>query len=466
MSDVSLSQQLITLCERPVDERSRKRACFQFLDWLGCGFAGATSPIGEKLNQWGENTGSTGNSTALMGGRYGSQVAAFINGGLGNIYEMDDIHRSSILHAGDIVNPVVLAASQFVDVHPEQFLDAIVRGYEAAIRIGSAASSGGYSNWYNSGTCGLFGGVMAAGVIGGLSSDEIVNAFGLAGMQASGVWQCRLEPSYGKQLVTAHASRAAMTSCDLAGSGFIGGSEILEGKLGFFATYYPDADAYSILDIEQADWKIHDVSFKPWPACRHIHPAIEAALKIRSSGFTHEIGNIKSIRIDAYAPAIQFCNNINPVSEHEARFSLQHCVAIALVKGKLGLEDSFKSARTNPVVSELRSKIKLSEDVDMTNSFPDRYSGRVAVTNQDKTQLKHDTKHAFGDPENPMSSSQIKQKFLQNALYSGVDRELAQNLASEILNLSDAPNLSRLNQFLGSASRVIARPDQQRTIHA
>ena len=213
-----------------------------------------------------------GKSFAIGGPPRSAAEAAFLNGSLGNIFEMDDVHRASILHAGDVVIPAALACAQEENTSPVRLLEAIVGGYEVALRIGTAAAADGYSAWYNSGTCGVFGAAYAAGHLLRLPGAQMIDALGQAGMMASGIWQCRLEPTYSKQLATAHAAQSGVIAARLAAAGFPGAKQILEGELGFFGTYYPLAEASTVLVNADGSWRIHDVSFKPWPACRHTHP--------------------------------------------------------------------------------------------------------------------------------------------------------------------------------------------------
>ena len=129
-----------------------------------------------------------GQCSVIGGGQAGAEMAAFVHGMLGNVLEMDDLHRTSILHAGNVIIPAVLAAVEETGCAPEVVTRAIVIGYEVATRIGVVAAKGGYTNWYNSGTCGIFGATAAAAVIYDLDHEAMCGAFGTAGMQASGVW--------------------------------------------------------------------------------------------------------------------------------------------------------------------------------------------------------------------------------------------------------------------------------------
>lgn len=164
----------------------------------------------------------------------------------------------------------------------------------------------------------------------GAGPAEIANALGHAGMQAAGLWQCRLDPGDGKQLATAHAARAGITAARLARAGLRGPARIFEGEPGFFAALYPGADPGLVPAAPQAPWALHDVSFKPWPACRHTHPAIAAALHLRDRVPPEHIARVQ---VATYAAGLAFCDAPRPASDHAARFSLQHAVAVTLLRG-------------------------------------------------------------------------------------------------------------------------------------
>ena len=121
---------------------------------------------------------------------------------------------------------------------------------------------------------------MAAGSVAGLDRTRMVDALGQAGMMAAAIWQRWLEPTHSKQFATAQAARSGLVAARLARIEFPGARQILEGELGFFRTYYPDADPAVTTANPDALWTIFDVSFKPWPACRHAHPVIKAALNL------------------------------------------------------------------------------------------------------------------------------------------------------------------------------------------
>lgn len=442
----SVSEQLTRLLERPVETTTQARARLHVIDWLSCAALGATAPAGQALLAYGRSKETAAKSCSTIGaGRRSAETAAFVNGGLGNIFEMDDLHRTSIVHPGDVVVPAALAVADREAVTGTALLVAVVRGYEAAIRIGAAAGTGHYAHWYNTATCGVFGAAAAAASVLGLAAPQIVDALGQAGMQAAGLWQCRLEPTHSKQLATARAAQSGIIAADLAATGFPGPKQILEGPRGFFAATCPGGDPQSVVTEPDALWHLHDVSFKPWPACRHAHPVIEAGLALRARGAN---ARPREIKVSTYAEAVSFCDDPDPTTPHAARFSLQHCVALALLKGAPGLQDFTPAAIAEPPVAALRSKVTVCADPRMTEAFPMRYGAAVSVIYDDGARDEAVVEAAKGDPENPMDENEILDKSHTLLTAAGMARPVINDIHSAALDLPSAASVARLSDLL------------------
>src|SRR5262245_9719829 len=107
----SLTEGLADILARPVDQATRARAAQHLLDWVGCAIAGAASEVGRIVGDYGRTLGR-GGAKAIGASRREAGAAALINGCYGNVLEMDDIHRTSILHPGPVVIPAALAAAE------------------------------------------------------------------------------------------------------------------------------------------------------------------------------------------------------------------------------------------------------------------------------------------------------------------------------------------------------------------
>ncbi|NJR72303.1 MAG: MmgE/PrpD family protein, partial [Gammaproteobacteria bacterium] len=156
---------------------------------------------------------------------------------------------------------------------------------------------------------------------------------------------------------------------------------LLEGAQGLFAAMSDGADAHNVVANIDDNWRIHDVSFKPWSACRHAHPVLDAALAVLDQV---DVNTIEKIVIETYKSAIDFCNKPAPVTEHEAKFSLQHCAAMVFANSASGGKptlDGFELAQLQlaPLVS-LRKRVEVRENIAMSQvtsrALSSRYSCR------------------------------------------------------------------------------------------
>lgn len=397
----SLTERLAKHLCGPVPTNVRAKVRLHLLDWLACVAGARQSEVAGAIRE--------AEPDVLI-------RAAF----LGNVLEMDDVHRSALLHPGPVVWPSVLAAARDEGVEMDALLGAAVMGYQAMIAIGETLDAHHYSLWHNSATAGGFGAIGAVSSIYGLNEAQITAAFGNIGSITGGLWHQRHAPGMTKQLHIAHAVRTGIWVARLARDGLTGSSAILEGPQGFYAatTTHPRT-----LRLGE-DWRIDQVSLKPWAACRHAHPAIDAALRLREQGALHG-----PVEIEAYGDAISFCDRANPVSVLEAKFSLQHSVAIVALRGEPALEDYQPDAIGDPAVAALRQTVSVREAADITARYPAHFG--VRITAGGRTVELIDT---LGDPECPLSSGDVMAKARALIAWGGLaptEAERAIHLAME-----------------------------------
>jgi 2-methylcitrate dehydratase PrpD len=449
---LALTQRLADHLARPVPAAAKARAALHVLDWAGCAIAGAASPAG-RATAAGLMAEGQGRCAVAGTSRGASPLtAALLNGAVGNVLEMDDVDKRAILHPGPTVIPAALAAAQIADLDAEDFLAAVVRGYEAVIRVGRAVGPGHYAFWHNTGTCGPFGAAAAAASAFRLDKTATANALSLAGTQASGFWQTRHEPaSMAKQLHTARAAHAGLSAAMLAGAGMTGPLSIMEGPQGFFAATCPGADPQVVLADFGDGWLIEDVSFKPWPACRHAHAAIDAALLALEAGVRAD--EIKALELTTYGDALTFCDQPRPETVIQAKFSLQHSVAVTLLYGPPQLEHFEPGVFQRDEVRALAAKVQVKADAPYTQRYPARYGAGLAVTTDGGTQ-SFDAPDALGDPENPIPASKVAEKARTLAVHGGFAPEDADALVAAALDLSDGGSVARFASTLARPGRA------------
>lgn len=447
----SLTQRLTERLARPVSEKHLHRAALHVLDWTGCAIAGADSEAGRAIAQGlaGEGEGAC---TAIGAGRRVSPLtAAMVNGALGNVLEMDDVDKRAILHPGPSVIPAALAAAEAAGAASRDMLAAVVRGYEAVIALGRAVGPGHYAYWHNTGTCGPLGAAAAAASVLKLTPEESVHALGLAATQASGFWQTRHEPgSMAKQLHTARAAHAGLGAALLAKSGMTGPVHILEGPQGFFAATCPGADPQEVMADHGAHWLIEQVSFKPWPACRHAHPAIDAALAARAAGIRAE--QVGAIALETYPDAVAFCDKPHPQSVIEAKFSLQHSLAVVLIFGRPTLAHFEPAVFERADVRALAGKVSVSASDPYTARYPAHYGAGLTVTASNGERRTFEAPDALGDPENPLDDDAIAEKAKTLMAAGGLSAAAADRLTAAALALAAGGPLS---DYAGALSQSV-----------
>ncbi len=439
-TNVPVLQTLVQRLRAPMNRPSIERAQLHVLDWLGCAVKGAREPnaagflsdVNDSLSAKCRRV-----SHHVTSQRTGWWEALQTNAACGNIMEMDDLDRASILHPGPVIVPAAIAVAEHVGASGEQLLAAIVRGYEATIRIGRALGTRHYAFFHNTSTCGAFGAAAAAADLLQLTAEQTVWALANAGSRTGGLWQMHHEACETKSLHNVQAAQCGVQVAMLAAQGVRGPATLLEGAQGLFAAMSPGASASEVVAGLDRDWLIHEVSFKPWPACRHAHPTIDAALALRSK--IKDWRQIESIVIKTYKNALDFCDKPSPETTPQAKFSLQYCAAVALINGAPQLEHFDVAELMRADLVALRQRVTVAESSVLTEAFPQHYGAHVRLNMADGSAIEHLQSDAKGDSELLLSQHDIEIK--ANTLLQSSGFHNNGQLIAATLKLYDAESL-------------------------
>jgi 2-methylcitrate dehydratase PrpD len=433
---MSLSRALVRLIRgQPTQPHDLEAAERYVRDWLGCHVAGRATSAGAALTSYGQGT-------VDLEGR------VFLAAALSHITETDDLHRGSVTHPGCVVIPTALLLTRDREGTGAQALRAVLAGYEAILRVGESLGEEHYKTFHNTATAGVFGSAAAACSVLDLDEDAWVWAMGNAGTQASGLWQFNEDATMSKHLHAGHAAAAGVRAALLAARGFTGPSEILEGAKGFFRAFCPDPVPDAITR-EVIGWKLPETSMKPYPCCRHTHPAIDAALEIRDSlgggpGGDLTADHIASVRILTYPAALDVTNRPRPTTPYAAKFSMQYCVARSLASGPPDLTSFEPNELTSDVLREWMRKTTVEVDPRYEAAYPSHWGAEVVTTGVDGTLHRASRKDAVGDPERPLDNSALNQKVLGLLDYGGVEGPTASDLLKECQALAEAAQVFSL----------------------
>ena len=247
----------------PPQTVNKAKECF--LDWHGVALAGTTDPASKIITQFVMATGGHPEAS-LIGSTLKTDVAnaALANGLTGHALDFDDYHDETVIHASAACVPPILAVAEKYNKSGEEFLLAMILGIDVAIRVGLGLGDYHYQRgWHSTGTAGTFGATAGAAKLLGLNEDQLINAFGICGTQASGLRQV-----FGTMCKPFHAgkvSREGVVSATLALMGFTSSKTMIEGELGLFDVLTEVPNEKRVLDGLGQEYYINHLSIKPYP---------------------------------------------------------------------------------------------------------------------------------------------------------------------------------------------------------
>lgn len=359
----------------PVEVIEFTKLCI--LDYFSSAIAGSVKEPIEKIKELVKDIGGASHSSLITGGKSSAIQAAFLNGAAGHVVEQDDIHKSSIIHAATVVIPAALAVAEWKKLTGKELITAVVVGYEVCYRIGEAVTPTHYYYWHNTATAGTFGAAAAASKLLNLSTKQTTYALGSAGTQAAGLWEFLEDGAMSKQLHTGKAAMNGVLSALLAEKDFTAATQILEGKRGFMEAMSDKYDSAKIIDNLGKTYKIMENSFKVHASCRHTHSVMDLMIDL-SKREKIAVKDIRNIYVKTYQVALDITDNNSPQTIYAAKFSLQFCTALALLKGEGGL-NTFEQNLYDQEIRELMTKVHVENDQAIDNAYPEKWGAKVRI---------------------------------------------------------------------------------------
>ena len=384
------------------------------IDWYAALLPGAVVPPATMLEAAFKDELGRGSSFLALGKKAHPRLAALINGTAAHTVEVDDIFRDGIYHPGAPTIPAALALAQANGASGEQFLRAVIVGYEISTRIGAAMGRAHYKYWHNTGTIGAFGACAASAELLGLDRKRFAHALATVTTFAAGLQQSFRMDSMSKPLHAGRAAEAGVTAALAAREGVTGSLDVLEGEAGFGRAMGDSPDWSKAVETLGKDFHICRMTFKNHTCCGHTFAAIDGALALQSK-MGIAATDIESVRVGTYKAALDVAGYEQPRTPAEARFSLKYVVATALTHGSVRLA-AFEPARMNDrITRSFMEKISVSVDKELDAAFPHQRAARVSITARGRS-AEHLQPTRIGDPDAPLSDAQLDAKYLELAV--------------------------------------------------
>jgi len=418
------------------------------LDMLGVSIRGSILEHSKILAKYIEDISGKEEST-IIGYHFKTSCAnaGLINGAIGHSLQMDDGEMKSVGHLNCEIIPAALAVGERENISGKKFITSIVVGNEGSIRIGSAVSPSHNKRGFSpNGTIGVFGAAIAAGKVLNLNINAMTDAISSAATQAAGLEQFVHDGSMSTFLNTGHATQVGIQAALLAGRGFTGSHEILEGVKGFCRAYSDDYDKKEIYRDLGKVYRIMDTYFKFYPTCRYIHPAIDTILKIMQA---REIvpSEVKEVIIKTYPVVINTVDNPNPTTEPAATESMQYSISAAIVHGKASPDEFYGNQMDKTEIRRLMKRIKLVDGGKELQKFAPDYTGVILeVKMKNGEEIEERIQICKGEP-NHFTKKDIIQKFKSVSL-AVINDNRADKIIKTVDRLEELTSIRELTELL------------------
>jgi len=437
----------------------RDLAHLVLLDSLGCALAGSTTDEVNQIRQAMTAANGGAGDTLLWGTseKLPLPVAVLANGAAVHAREIDDF--GGCAHSGSVVIPAALGTAARVGASGRELLTAIVIGYDIAKR--AMDGGGGYLTfkevgWHSTSTCGGFGAAAAAGRLLGLDAKHLQWAIGYAGCNAGGTWAFIPEGAMSKRVHPGFAAQNGIVSAYLAASGVTAPESIFEAEWGgYYPTYVPGkATPESATEGLGTDFRIRQVGFKPYAACRGIHSSVDVVLAMRA---THHVkaSDVAKVVVRGSRTHVKQLSKQSVQTALDAQMSLPYSIAVALETGGAMLDQYTAEALRRPGIAALAQRVTVVHEP----SVPDGDEPYLDVELKNGQRLTDRVPVARGDATNPLSEAELVSKFRTTA---GLvfDAAHVARIEKAVREISKSDNVRSLDELMRSV--VASKPQKSR----
>jgi 2-methylcitrate dehydratase PrpD len=415
-------------------------------DSLGAIVSGSRLKAGELAIRYIRLQGGVPEASVLATDVKTSAVnAALANGMFGHADETDDFEPVTKAHPGCSVVPAALAMAEREGSSGEEFLRAVVLGYDLCCRflmaLGPDLVRGGHRS--AEGTSSTMGCTAAAASLARLDETGMRYVLSYGAQQVSGVWSWVRDSEHVEKAFdfAGMGARNGVTAAIMVQTGFSGVWDVLEGEHNVLEALSPSPRPDEMVKDLGDRFFVTETAIKPYPVGYPIQSALDAFFALhRQHGLTVE--NVERITIRLPEDGAWIVNDRSMPD-----VNCQHMIAMALVDGKVTFASTRSYERmSDPAVLAVKERVKLVADPALMNPEAPR-SAKVEVVLKDGRTLNHFTPHAYGTKQNPMESESVNAK-ARDLLETVLGRSQTQAVIERVNGLQDMANVREILPFL------------------
>ena len=435
-----------TLADIPSQACARAKEAM--LDGLGCALVGSPTPIGKLITQYVRERSETSRAAVIgCGFKTSATLAALANGTMAHALDFDDVNWSMSGHPTAPLLPAVLALGQEAHASGAEVLLAYVLGFEVETKIGLGVNPRHYDlGWHATSTLGTLGAAAACAKLLGLDVEKTRMALGIAASTAAGLRQ-----NFGTMTKPLHPGQAAMngvTAAQLARLGWTADANILEAPYGF-CQLYAGANQYDLDDIVKRlgnpfELLATGVAIKQYPCCAFTHRALDAMLALVQQ---HQLNAADVVAVECCVgrPTMEVLMHTRPQTGLEGKFSMQYCLAAALLDKRIGLLSFSDEKVRRPAAQQLfeRVTMRLHPEVQHHGTSGEELPVMVTVTLRDGRTLSTPIQHPKGHPANPLTAIALQDKF-EDCAYGVLERPDIRQVIELVQGLEQVDDIGML----------------------
>ncbi|MBI2906522.1 MAG: MmgE/PrpD family protein [Chloroflexi bacterium] len=417
--------------------------------------SGAGAPGSDKIVAFVRQLGGPPEATVIgFGDRVAASTAGIANGAFAKALEYEDklwLEGGGAYAIATSVVPAAFATAEHIGrVDGKDLLHAIALATDVQGRLVRAVPKSILTGWCSTYVFATFGATIAAGVLLGLTEEELINAMGLAYAQTTGNYQGTEEEGVlGLRLQMGFGVRNGITSAQLAKLGVTGVKHFLTGRHGLYPLFYKG----EALDMDAttrglgSEFLGAQLGFKAYPCCALIHAPLDATLSLVSEVATPD--SIESVKVNVPVRIRRVVEprepKLRPQNDVDSQFSIYWALACALADRRISLGHFSAQALGEQRYLELAPRIRV--DLDMA----DREGASVEIKLKDGRTLRSQTVlKAKGQPEKPLSMGEILDRYWDCLQFSPkpISKERATRAKDLILGLEEVADVAEIVRLI------------------
>jgi 2-methylcitrate dehydratase PrpD len=436
------------------DPATVERAKERLIDSLGVMMIGHRAPdIPSTVEQFFGYGGTQESTVVSTGKKLPMHNAAFFNSLIMRSYDFEAIDAEAVIegentvaaHISGSTVPAALAIAEKTGASGKDLLHALIVGDDIAARAANATGFSVHDYFDSNGTVNILGATTTAGLLLGLSPDEIHAAYTLAINFMGGTMQNVFEKKLTFKLPIALSARNSILAAEFAQHKYNPGlSDPLGGPRGFFELFFSNPAPKKFLH-KIGEKFVADVIIKPWPACRATHASINATLDALG-GKTFKSTEIKRVKIHVTEGIKSFVGvgfEFGMDQQFQGAFSIDFLVATAILRGNVLPEFYEPEKMVDPDIGAILNKLTILSDLPNEKGM---HAATVEIELADGTVLAHETSYAKGDYyKTRFTCEELLNKYYSNVDYGAmVSKEIADKMVSTIAKIEEVDNVSEL----------------------